>query len=76
MLRQRGLLVSNEDAALKQLASISYFRLASYRKVFETDEATHWFRQIDTILAAWGILHSSLFTLHSEGFGAAWEVPL
>ena len=54
MLRQRGLFVSNEDAALKQLASISYFRLASYRKVFETDEATHWFRQIDTILAAWG----------------------
>jgi len=43
MLRQRGLFVSNEDAALKQLASISYFRLASYWKVFETDEATHRF---------------------------------
>ena len=29
MLKQRGLIVSDEDTALKQLASISYFRLAS-----------------------------------------------
>ena len=43
MLRQRGLIVSDEDTALKQLASISYFRLASYWKIFETDEATHQF---------------------------------
>ena len=43
MLKQRGLIVSDEDTALKQLASISYFRLASYWKVFETDEATHQF---------------------------------
>ena len=43
MLKQRGLLISNEDNALKQLASISYFRLASYWKIFETDEATHQF---------------------------------
>ena len=43
MLKQRGLIVSDEDAALKQLASISYFRLASYWKIFETDEATHRF---------------------------------
>jgi len=33
MLKQRGLIVSDEDAALKQLASISYFRLASYWKI-------------------------------------------
>ena len=43
MLKQRGLIVSDEDAALRQLASISYFRLASYWKIFETDEATHQF---------------------------------
>ena len=43
MLRQRDLIVSDEDTALKQLASISYFRLASYWKIFETDEATHRF---------------------------------
>lgn len=43
MLRQRGLIVSDEDTALKRLASISYFRLASYCKIFETDEATHRF---------------------------------
>ena len=43
MLRQRGLIVSDEDTALKQLASISYFRLASYWKIFETDETTNQF---------------------------------
>ena len=43
MLKQRGLIVSDEDAALRQLASISYFRLASYWKIFETDETTHLF---------------------------------
>lgn len=43
MLKQRGLIVSDENTALKQLASISYFRLASYWKVFETDEDTHQF---------------------------------
>ena len=43
MLKQRGLLISDEDNALKQLASISYFRLASYWKIFETEETTHQF---------------------------------
>ena len=43
MLKQRGLIVSDEDTALKQLASISYFRLASYWKIFEADETTHRF---------------------------------
>lgn len=40
-LKQRGLIVNDEDTALRQLASISYFRLASYWKFFETDETTH-----------------------------------
>ena len=43
MLKQRGLIVNDEDTALKQLASISYFRLASYWRIFETDEVTHQF---------------------------------
>ena len=43
MLKRRGLIDSDEDTALKQLASISYFRLASYWKIFETDETTHRF---------------------------------
>ena len=43
MLQQRGLIVSDEDTALKQLASISFFRLANYWKVFETDDSTHRF---------------------------------
>lgn len=41
LMKQRGLIVNDEDTALKQLASISYFRLASYWKIFETDETTH-----------------------------------
>ena len=43
MLKQRGLIVTDDDNALKQLASISYFRLASYWKLYETDTATHQF---------------------------------
>ena len=43
MLKHRGLIVSDEDMAIKQLASISYFRLASYWKLYETDTATHQF---------------------------------
>lgn len=43
MLKQRGLIVTDEEKAMKQLASISYFRLASYWKFFETDETTHQF---------------------------------
>ena len=43
LLKQRGLTLTDEDTALKQLSSISYFRLASYWKIFETDEVTHQF---------------------------------
>ena len=35
------MIVNNENAALRQLESISYFRLANYWKVFETDDVTH-----------------------------------
>lgn len=35
--------MSDEDMAIKQLASISYFRLASYWKLYETDTVTHQF---------------------------------
>jgi abortive infection bacteriophage resistance protein len=41
LLKQRGMIVNNENAALRQLESISYFRLANYWKVFETDDVTH-----------------------------------
>ena len=43
MLKQRGLIVNDEELALRQLASISYFRLASYWRTFETDVTTHQF---------------------------------
>ena len=41
LLKQRGMIVNNENATLRQLESISYFRLANYWKVFETDDVTH-----------------------------------
>ena len=41
LLKQRGIIVNNEAVALRQLESISYFRLANYWKVFETDDVTH-----------------------------------
>jgi len=44
LLKQRGLTVHDEDEALKQLASISYFRLANYWKTFEINELTHQFK--------------------------------
>ncbi len=43
ILRQRGLIVNDEDMALRQLASISYFRLASYWKPFETGDNAYMF---------------------------------
>ncbi len=43
ILRHRGLIINDEGMALRQLASISYFRLASYWKTFELDENTHQF---------------------------------
>ena len=43
ILKQRGLIVNDDSMALKQLASISYFRLAIYWKVFEIDKAKHQF---------------------------------
>ena len=44
LLKQRGLLVTNEEEALKQLHSISYFRLASYWRIMEEpDSINHQF---------------------------------
>ncbi len=68
MLKQRGLIVSDENTALKQLASISYFRLASYWKIFETDEATHQFTsgtRLEDVISLYTfdrVLRSIIFT--------------
>lgn len=68
LLKQRGLIINDEGLALKQLASISYFRLASYWKTFETDEATHSFTsdfQFDDIISLYNFdkeLRSIIFT--------------
>lgn len=43
LLKQRGLIIRDEGLALQQLGSISFFRLANYWKVFETDKVTPFF---------------------------------
>ena len=49
MLKQRGLVINNEQAALKTLSVISYFRLACYFRPMESDKQTHEFRQGTTL---------------------------
>jgi abortive infection bacteriophage resistance protein len=44
LLKERGLIVSNDADALKQLGIISYFRLANYLRPMESDKQTHNFK--------------------------------
>lgn len=45
LLKQRGLMVTDEEVALGQLRSISYFRLASYWRIMEEpNSADHLFK--------------------------------
>ncbi len=43
MLKQRGLVVIEDNTALKTLSFISYFRLACYFRPLEADKQTHTF---------------------------------
>ena len=45
ILKQRGLVITNEPDALHTLSVISYFRLASFFRPLEADKHTHQFRQ-------------------------------
>ena len=68
LLKKRGLVVTDNDLALKQLASISYFHLASYWKRFEADATTHRFvngTQLDDIISLYDFdkeLRTIIFT--------------
>lgn len=44
ILKERGLLIQNEEKALHQLQIISYFRLANYRRPMEEDKTIHLFK--------------------------------
>lgn len=48
MLRRRGLIIADEEYAIRQLGIISYFRLASYWKPMEMDKASHIFKPKST----------------------------
>ncbi len=43
-LKDRGMMIKNEDVVLRQLDSISYFRLSNYWRSMETGSETHRFR--------------------------------
>lgn len=49
LLKQRGLVITNEQEALKTLTVISYFRLACYFRPMEADKQTHKFREGSTL---------------------------
>ena len=44
MLKNRGLLFDDEQAAVECLKIISYFRLANYWKPMESDKVNHVFK--------------------------------
>lgn len=44
LLKSRGLIVDDEDAAKKTLSVISYFRFANYLRPFEADKTSHKFK--------------------------------
>ena len=44
MLKNRGLLFDDEQAAIECLKNISYFRLANYWRPLESDKVNHVFK--------------------------------
>lgn len=68
LLKQRGLIIDDEDKAVRCLHSISYFRLSSYLVPMELDSENHIFRpqsHLDTAVALYNFdrnLRSLIFT--------------
>ena len=44
MLKDRGLIIRDDNDAIDQLKIISYFRLANYLRPMEQDKTTHVFK--------------------------------
>ena len=44
MMKDRGLIIRDDNDALRQLKSMSYFRLANYLRPMEQDKTTHIFK--------------------------------
>lgn len=49
ILKQRGLIITDEQRALDILSVVSYFRLASFFRPLEADKQTHQFREGSTL---------------------------
>ena len=53
ILKQRGLIINDEQDAMRHLGNIGYFRLASYWRLFEADKINHIFKpnsRFETVL--------------------------
>lgn len=75
LLKQRGLGITNEQAAIHTLSVNSYFRLACYFRPMEADKETHVFRQgatMEQVLA----LYNFDTALRDMVFGAARQIEL
>lgn len=75
LLKQRGLLVSDEQEALHILSVVSYFRLACYFRPMEVDKQTHEFRKgtaMEQILA----LYKFDTALRDWMFGAIQQIEI
>ena len=75
MLKQRGLIITDEQAALKTLSVISYFRLACYFRPMEADKQTHEFRKgttLEHVLA----LYDFDTSLRDMVFGATRQIEI
>ncbi|MBO5633090.1 MAG: hypothetical protein J5965_28865 [Aeriscardovia sp.] len=68
MLKQRGLIVSDEDTALKQLASISYFRLASYWIILPCPRCQDDCRLYGLIRSTWASLMDGRMSRYGNNF--------
>ncbi len=75
LLKQRGLVITDEKAALQTLSVISYFRMACYFRPMETNKETHEFRQgttLEQILA----LYKFDTVLRDMVFGATQQIEI
>lgn len=75
ILKQRGLVVTNEQEAIKTLSIISYFRLACYFRPMEADKQTHVFHP-NTTLEQVMALYEFDTALRDMVFGATRQIEV
>lgn len=76
MLKDRGLIIKDDNDALGQLKIMSYFRLANYLRPMEQNKTTHIFKpnsHFDNAIQSFEIaLRSKLIHHFSMAYGSFW----